>query len=141
MDKLMGLLRHRLSQGRIIMPQHIHGDAAEKIQVFLALHIPDIGALTVIQHYLVAVEDRQISSLVLHDDFLGNLLHVTFLLAHNLGADTFGCKEFEDDGMPQPAINDMGLARALGQGAQAGLHLRYHAACKHALPDPVLRLL
>jgi hypothetical protein len=46
-DHVCHLLLQRLHQFGVAMPQGVHGDAGQRIQVFLAVDVPDTAALAV----------------------------------------------------------------------------------------------
>jgi hypothetical protein len=53
------LLGHRLDERRVAVPEGVDGDAAEQIEIALAVDVDDIAALTVREHGLRDAEDRE----------------------------------------------------------------------------------
>ena len=54
---------------------------------------------------------------------------------HHHGADARIGKNFQQQGVGHPAIDDVGRRHPLGQGPDAALGLRSHAAFHHAIVD------
>ena len=59
-DELLRLLGDGRDERFVVMAEHVHSDAAEKVEVLLAVVVPEVRALAVVQHDLVAVEHRQV---------------------------------------------------------------------------------
>ena len=64
MNHLVRLFRDGPDKFRIIMAQYVDGDAAEEIEIFLAVDIPEVSALAMVQHDVVALEHGYIGCLV-----------------------------------------------------------------------------
>ena len=59
-DELLCLLGDGRDERLVVVAEHVHGDAAEEVEVLLAVVVPEVRALAVVQHDLVAVEHRQV---------------------------------------------------------------------------------
>ena len=76
MDHLARLMRDGIDERRIIMAEHVDGDAAEEIEVFLAVDIIRIRPFAVVEDDLVTQEDRQVRALVFVENFLVLICHL-----------------------------------------------------------------
>ena len=58
----------------------------------------------------------------------------------NLGSNTFTREYFEENGMRNPAVDDMGFADAAAEGIQTGMNLGQHPLADRALFDHPLHI-
>ena len=80
MNQPAGLLSHRLYQRLIIMPQDIDRNAAQKIDILLAIVIPGIYPIAMVENNLIAVKDRKIIILIFRKNKLISFFHNSILL-------------------------------------------------------------
>src|SRR6185312_3838896 len=54
MDQARGLFLNRRDDTRVILPQRIHADAGNEIEITLAIDVPHVGAIAAMEHKRVA---------------------------------------------------------------------------------------
>ena len=57
------------------MAEHIDGDAAEEVEVFVPIHIIGIGSFAVVENDLVTAKDRQVVRRILSKNLLIYFTH------------------------------------------------------------------
>ena len=74
-DHLACLTADGLNERRIGMAEHIDGDAAEEVEVFVPIHIIGIGSFAVVENDLVTAKDRQVVHRILSKNLLIYFTH------------------------------------------------------------------
>ena len=129
-----------LDQGRVVVAERVDGDAAEQVEVLLAVGVPDVGALAAGEHQLRRAEGvhqrGRRTRLLVHVVMTSSCWRLPGPLVgdagQHLGADALVGEQLEEHGVRLAAVDHGGRGDAALDGLQAGLHLR--------APCPLARL-
>ena len=140
----MRLLGDRLGHHRVGVTERHHRDAGEEIEVALAVHVPQLGALPSFEHDLGGAEHR-------HERAVVERLEIEVVVHQRGGgpcacsgpvgraddhrADTGVGEHLEQQHVLDPSVEDVGAPHAVAHGLRAARHLRDHPAGDRAVGD------
>lgn len=145
MDEPRGLAADGFHQGRVVVAQAVHRDTGGEIQVTFALPVGEPGPGPLCENHREPVVG-------IHEGIREGLVHsispgvpsggtsISVTIGHHLGADAFVGKEFQEQGMGDSAIYNVGLLNPRIQGYSAAVHLGNHPLAHNALFDKPIKL-
>ena len=136
-DELTRLPLHRLQNCRIVVSEGVHRQTADEVQVSLAVGVQEMDAFTPLQDEIRAPVGLQDVFLLEFDDFMG--IHVP-PSRDDFRADPFVREDLHQEGMGQPAIDDMCFVYATFHGPDTRLNLGNHAAAHRLVTDEAVDL-
>ena len=131
------LVGDRRGDGGVGVAEADHGEAAEEVEVALAVDVPQLGAAAADEHHLGRPEhghERAGGEVVGREGVGGHVCS-----SHH-GADPFVGEDLQQQDVGDPAVEDVGAADAVAHGADAAGDLGDHAAGDRAVGDQRVEL-
>lgn len=135
--EVLRLTLDRADHCGMIVSQAIDGDASGKIQILFSVRIPDLDPFSPHQcDGIAGIGLRHVSVSQLYDVLV---LHP--LLEDDLRPDSRLGKDFQQYGMLDPPIDDVGFPHSALQGIDAAFHLWDHPSCHHSFVNHLTGLI